>query len=171
MNSTVIFRQTGDSNTQAFHRVDLLGSERHRKSGGTMMIVDDSSILLNCLKMTAEKFFDCDVEAFISPADALQAFGRDPGRYRCVVTDFHMPQMTGGDLIRRIHAECPNLPIVLMSAAADPEEAGICRDSFARFVRKPFDWDEVIAHLNEMESAIGVTDSRTETSSAPHLTV
>ncbi len=62
MNSTVIFRQTGGTHIEAYHRIDLIGPERYRKSGGTMMIVDDNNILLNCLKLTAEKYFDCEVE-------------------------------------------------------------------------------------------------------------
>lgn len=163
MNSTVIFRQTGGTKTEAYHRIDLIGPERHHKSGGTMMIVDDNNILLNCMKLTAEKFFDCEVEEFLSPAKAWEAFQRDPGRYRCVITDFNMPQMTGGDLIRRIHANCPDMPVVLMSAAADPYEAGITADPFARFVRKPFDWDDVVVHLESMEASPALTTVGAET--------
>ena len=165
MNSTVIFRQTGGTHIEAYHRIDLIGPERYRKSGGTMMIVDDNNILLNCLKLTAENYFDCEVEEYLSPAKAWEAFQRDPGRYRCVITDFHMPQMTGGDLICRIHANCPDMPVVLMSAAADPDEAGITGDTPARFVRKPFDWDEVIADLESMEASPPLTSVRVGTRS------
>jgi len=162
MNSTVIFRQSGSSNTEAFHRIDLVGPERHANKSGTMLIVDDNNMLLNCLKMTAEKFFGCEVEAYLSPAQAWEAFMEDPGRYRCVITDYHMPQMMGGELIRRIHAACADMPIVLMSAAADPEDAAIDDDPFARFVRKPFDWDEVISHIEELESLTGFSAARTD---------
>lgn len=151
MNSTFIFRKSNGSKTDAFRRADLLGSAARQSS--MLMIVDDSRLLLDCLESTAEKFLDAEVDAFDSPVKAWQAFRRDPRRYRGIVTDFHMPQMTGADLIQRVRTAFADVPIVLMSAETEPEEANIGTDRYSRFVRKPFDWKDVMTQIEELEAA------------------
>ncbi len=138
MKSTFIFRRPARSNADAFRRADLLDSVAGWSS--IFMIFDDSRLLLDCLRLTAENFLNCEVAAFDSPVEAWRAFGRDPKSWRGVITDYHMPQMTGADLIRRIRPAFPELPVVLMSGEAEPGEADIGDDPFTRFVRKPFAW-------------------------------
>lgn len=150
MNSTFIFRKPQGSKTDAFRRADLMGSaSRHSRM---FMIVDDSRFLLDCFKLTAETFLNAEVDTFDSSVEAWNAFRRNPDDYRGVITDFHMPEMTGVDLIQRIRTRFTDIPIVLMSGEAEPEDANIGTDVFARFVRKPFDWKDVIQQIDEMES-------------------
>ncbi|MGB0582723.1 MAG: response regulator [Limisphaerales bacterium] len=151
MNSTFIFRKSNGSKTDAYRRSDLHGSAARQSK--LFMIVDDSRILLNCLKMTAERYLNAEVDAFDSPVKAWQAFRRNPKKYRGIITDFHMPEMTGGDLIQRVRAAFADVPIILMSAEAQPEEVNIDRDLYARFVRKPFDWKQVMSQIVELETA------------------
>lgn len=49
--------------------------------------------------------------------EALKALSHD--RIDLVVTDFRMPRMNGGELIRRIREQFLNLPIILLSGYVD----------------------------------------------------
>ncbi|MFN0165163.1 MAG: response regulator [Bryobacteraceae bacterium] len=49
--------------------------------------------------------------------DALKALSND--RFDLVVTDFRMPRMNGGELIRRIREQSLTLPIILLSGYVD----------------------------------------------------
>lgn len=55
-----------------------------------------------------------DVQAQHGPFDAL-------------VTDMQMPRLRGDELVRRMRARHPSLPIVMMSANASPETAASLR--------------------------------------------
>ena len=60
-----------------------------------------------------------DVEEADSAETALTLAPFD--RFDCVVTDYLMPGMNGVELARRLHAEHPALPILLLSGYADLE--------------------------------------------------
>lgn len=63
------------------------------------------------------------------------------GTYHLVITDHDMPQLTGLELIRRMHAAGLRVPIVMMSSLL-PEQIGLPADSsiasFKAFLSKPF---------------------------------
>lgn len=150
MTSTLIFRRSNGSKTDAYRRADQFGSINGQTS--IYMIVDDSRLLLDCLKLTAEAFLNCEVAGFTSPKEAWQAFRRNPKSYRGIVTDFHMPQMTGWNLIQRFRPAFPELPVILMSGEMRLAEVPVEYNPFTRYVRKPFEWQDVISQLDELES-------------------
>ena len=82
-------------------------------------------------------------------AEALLS-GLTPTSAGCVLTDVRMPGLSGLDLLRRLRATHPRLPVVVMtghgdvSLAVDAMKAGA-----ADFIEKPFDDEVLVATLSE----------------------
>jgi DNA-binding NtrC family response regulator len=63
-----------------------------------------------------------------------------------VVTDWRMPEMDGVDLMRRLRARWPGLPVILITAHASVQSAvAAMREGAFDYVAKPFDNDELRA--------------------------
>src|SRR6185436_8228742 len=72
---------------------------------------------------------------------ALEEHGAD-----VVVTDWKMPEMDGMELLRRVHALRPGLPVILLTAHATvPSAVAAMREGAFDYVTKPFDNDELRA--------------------------
>jgi DNA-binding NtrC family response regulator len=72
---------------------------------------------------------------------ALDARGAD-----AVVTDWKMPGMDGMELLRRLHAKRPGLPVVMLTAFGNvPAAVAAMREGAFDYVIKPFDNDELRA--------------------------
>lgn len=148
MNSTVIFRKPGRPAADAYRLADQVAAERQ-----VMMVVDDHPVIRQCMQLTAERTANTEIETYGNPLEALNAFQSNPDRYRVVITDYHMPEMTGAELIRGIQAIQPDQSIVLMSAAANANEVEIATGRHCRFLRKPFGWAELTEQIEQLESA------------------
>jgi FixJ family two-component response regulator len=59
-----------------------------------------------------------EVAELDDPALALEAVAEDPDGWGCLVSDYDMPGLTGGDLIERLEDLAPGLPVVVVSALA-----------------------------------------------------
>jgi FixJ family two-component response regulator len=87
-------------------------------------------------------------DGFISAEDYIRAIGGKA--FDCVVTDIHMPGMSGLDLIERLVARGSTVPVVLITARADPSlEAMAAAVGAAWLLRKPFEIDELIRCIEE----------------------
>jgi|ERR1035437_5355912 CheY-like chemotaxis protein len=84
----------------------------------TILLVDDYEPVLQTLAATLEAS-GFRVIATTKPSDALliATTGHDVD---LVVTDFTMPEMSGGELVREIHRRRSYLPIVMLSGAEPP---------------------------------------------------
>jgi len=75
---------------------------------------------------------------FTGSAAALAVFLADPDRFDAVITDESMPGLTGSELIRKIRAVKPGLPIVLVTGLASASVVQRAKDAGATEVlRKP----------------------------------
>src|SRR5262249_48184172 len=96
-----------------------LGSMRASKpkSRGTrLLLVDDSRDGMLARKALLEEQ-DFVVGAAANGEEAMDALAG--GDYSLLITDFRMPKMNGIELIRKVKAMRPELPIILISAFAD----------------------------------------------------
>jgi len=82
----------------------------------TVLLVEDDPGLLDMLAKTLERAGFAVITA-IHGTDALEKMR--PLSADVVVTDILMPDMDGFELIRRLHAKWPHLPIVAMSGIDD----------------------------------------------------
>lgn len=62
-----------------------------------------------------------------------------------LVTDIRMPGQSGLEMLRRVHATRPQLPIIVMTAHADLDNAVAAYEGGAfEYLPKPFDIDQVV---------------------------
>lgn len=109
-----------------------------------LWVVDDDHAVRYVLA-TALRDAGYAVEAFSNAADALDMLhtGTVPA---LVITDVRMPGDGGLQLLDKLKAAQPQLPVIVMSAYTDvASTAGAFRGGAHEFLSKPFDLDEAVA--------------------------
>ena len=92
------------------------------------------------------------VRGFVS-ADEFVATG-DIGPYDCIITDIHMPGMSGIDLKRLLIARDCRVPVIMITARTEPAlEARAEASGVVCLLKKPFETATLIGCL---ESALRV---------------
>jgi DNA-binding NtrC family response regulator len=110
-------------------------------------IVDDEKSYINLLAVTLGECFHNPIHPFTRPRDFLAAL---PGLDLClVVTDYHMPEINGHDLIVATRRERPGLPFLIITGQASqlslqelqklPELRGV--------MHKPFGWRKLATEI------------------------
>jgi two-component system response regulator FixJ len=80
-------------------------------------------------------------------ADAFLA-AMDPGP-GCVLTDIRMPGMSGLDLLQKLAASRPDLPVIVMTGHGDvPLAVEAMKAGAVDFIEKPFEEDRLLAALD-----------------------
>jgi FixJ family two-component response regulator len=83
------------------------------------------------------------VRGFPSAEEFIAGDGTKP--YDCVITDIHMPGMSGFDLMRRLLAHHPSIPVIMITAHAEPGlEARAAAIGAVCLLQKPFEADALI---------------------------
>jgi two-component system, NtrC family, response regulator GlrR len=112
-----------------------------------ILIVDDEAEVLELLKEIVEGL-GYTVSAANNGAQALAALSAiQPD---AILTDLNMPHLSGGELLDRVKARWPELPVIVAAAAADPADVAdaLARGAFA-YLSKPFD----LAQLEQVLAA------------------
>lgn len=106
-------------------------------------IIDDDRSIRWVLERALRQA-EMNVESFESAAGVLDALVRNPPD--AIVTDVRMPGMNGMELLDRIHAHKPELPVIIMTAHSDLDSAVSAYQGGAfEYLPKPFDIDEAVA--------------------------
>jgi FixJ family two-component response regulator len=85
---------------------------------------------------------------YASAEDYLRAIG--DRIFNCVVSDIHMPGMSGLDLLKRLAARGSTTPVVLITARSDSNlEARAAVAGAVCLLRKPFEIDDLIKCIEE----------------------
>ncbi len=106
-----------------------------------ILIVDDELSMRDFLKILFEKE---GYEVTVAP-DAITALGlSDNEQFDIVITDIRMPGMNGLDLLSELKHRFPDLPVVMLTAFASPDDAvqSMKRGAFD-YITKPFHVDEI----------------------------
>lgn len=119
-------------------------------SGRILLVVDDEDVRA----ATAEILIDADQD-IVEAANVDDAFQRlrEEGKFDAVLTDFVMPGKSGGDLIRQLRADHPQLPILLVTGFVAATEA---LPADIAVLRKPFsnaELLEAVARLRQPQAA------------------
>jgi nitrogen-specific signal transduction histidine kinase/FixJ family two-component response regulator len=89
-----------------------------RKTGrmgrGRVMVIDDEEALVRLATETLTELGYSTV-GFTASAKAIEAFLADPEQFDAVITDESMPGASGSELIRKMRALRPTIPILLVS--------------------------------------------------------
>lgn len=108
-----------------------------------MLVVDDETHVRSMLGSTLERQ-GYEVKLASSGREALEMLGLD--NFDLVLTDIVMQDINGIALLERIHAQQPNLPVVMVTAIHD---ISVAIDSMRRgaydYLLKPFERDHLLA--------------------------
>lgn len=118
------------------------------------VIDDDDSFRVALVESLSSLGYQAD--GYISAEDYISTVGGKS--FSCVVTDIHMPGMSGLDLIKRLAAQGSTTPVVLITARSDTNiEAKAAAAGAVCLLRKPFEISELIGCI---EGAAGRTAER-----------
>ena len=108
----------------------------------TLLIADDEKNILSGLKMA----FEDEGYTVITAADGNEAWDKlQKNIVDLVITDLRMPGMDGYELLRRISASYPALPVIVLTGHGTIETAvETMRDGAVDFFTKPVDIDKLM---------------------------
>lgn len=114
-----------------------------------VLVVDDDVSVCRALDRLFRSA-GLDVETFAS-AGALLSYER-PARPACVVTDLHLPDLHGLDLLHVIRQQDPHLPVIVITGSAEKGVGSRALEWGATaFLSKPFDEEQL---LDEVRRAL-----------------
>ncbi len=107
----------------------------------SVLIVDDERSMRDFLKILLEKEGH-EVTTAESGASALDIL--DKQSVDVIVSDIRMPGMTGIELLETVKEHTPELPIIMITAFASPDDAVLAMKNGAfDYISKPFNVDEI----------------------------
>src|SRR6185436_14101151 len=117
----------------------------------TILLVDDSEDCIATLDLALQSLPGAVIRSALSAESALANL--ESGTVSAVITDVHLPEMTGLELVARIREDprFRSLPILVVSADADPSTParalGVGADAY---FAKPFSPSAVRKKLEEL---------------------
>lgn len=111
------------------------------------IIVDDEAPLRAILRRVMEADgYECQEAP--SGVEALELMEQEPAPL--VLSDYHMPRMDGGELLRCVHERWPDTAVVIVTAVSDVDQAVRCLDEGALdYVTKPFRIEEIRGRVGQ----------------------
>lgn len=123
----------------------------------TILIVDDSSMLINYLESSLTKYEDRF--NFIFAKDGMDAIELiKDNEISLIVTDLQMPRIDGLGLLAYVHKFHPSIPCIVMSAHGTPAIIENLQSDILQFIEKPFTADalaDIITNALKSESTEG----------------
>ena len=116
----------------------------------TVMVIDDDPDLV---AMVEEMLKDMgyDTVGYMESPAALQALLAEPQRYALVITDEVMPSLSGTALAQVVHAQLPDLPLVLLSGYGGPLMAAKATAAgVSQLMLKPLRREELVQVMAEL---------------------
>ncbi len=114
-----------------------------RGHGELVLVVDDEMALGKLLQRVLERL-GYAVDTHHRPMAALDAVRAEPRRYAAVITDLHMPQLSGLELARELRGLALHLPILLTSGNPGDVPADALRElDLLAVVPKPYSSDAI----------------------------
>ncbi len=106
-------------------------------------VVDDDSSIRWVLKRALEQA-ELAPECFEDAHQMLSRLKRQ--QPDVIISDIRMPGLDGFELLKTVHENYPNLPVIIMTAHSDLESAVTSYETGAfEYLPKPFDLDEAVA--------------------------
>ncbi len=117
----------------------------------TILLADDSVTIQKVIELT---FMDQDYEV-VSVSSGEEALAKlDTVTPGLVIADVHMPGATGYEVSRQVKERLPGVPVLLLVGTFEPFDEGEFQNCGAdRFLKKPFDSQELLRIVGELESA------------------
>jgi PAS domain S-box-containing protein len=128
------------------------GAGRAPEAGAAVLVVEDDEVVrrMTARALSEAGYTTLEAEDGRAALDLIAA-GDRPDR---VVSDLGMPRMDGSELARRLRADLPDLPVLLISGHVH-EAPGSDGDQWP-LLRKPFPPEELVRRVSELLAASGV---------------
>lgn len=115
------------------------------KGAETLLIIDDEEALVTMNKLILEKA-GYHVVTSTDPFRALDLFSSDPERFDLIITDMTMPGLSGEQLIRKIQAIKPAIPVILCTGFSEKISEERSREiGISHYVEKPIDKNQLVS--------------------------
>lgn len=125
--------------------------ENTRYPTGTehLLVVDDEQAIVDLEAQILHRL-GYQVTSLTSSIDALKVFAAHPEAFDLVITDMTMPQMTGDQLIRELHAIKPDLPVIVCTGFSEKMQKTNAAAMGANiFLTKPVSTSELAVAIRE----------------------
>jgi signal transduction histidine kinase/CheY-like chemotaxis protein len=119
---------------------------RAAAGSSTVLLVEDEAPVRAVARRLLERRGYTVLEARHG-ADALDVWRAHGSAVEVVITDVRMPELGGRELVARLRAERPRVPVVYMSGYAD-EGPRLASGSYDAFVEKPFTSEALFGALD-----------------------
>lgn len=130
----------------------------------SVLIVDDERSMRDFLKILLEKEGH-KVAVAESGKRALDIL--DNQQVDVIVSDIRMPGMTGIELLEAVKGESPDLPVIMITAFASPDDAVLAMKNGAfDYITKPFNVDEIKSVIESATNKIQQTKKPEDLSNA-----
>ncbi len=110
--------------------------------GARILVVDDEPLVARVAKRLLKRK-GLEVETAESGSSALEQLAEDPTRFDAILLDLSMPGMSGVEVLHRLRAELPNLPVIVSSGFGREALAEGLRPKREAFLPKPYTGDEL----------------------------
>jgi PAS domain S-box-containing protein len=128
------------------------GAESARPAAGheTLLLVEDEDDVRELAREVLERQGYTVVEAS-DGAEALSLFEREGSRIDFILTDVVMPRMSGRELVDRVRASRPSIPVLYMSGYTEDAivRHGV-RDASVLMLSKPFGPADLVSKVREV---------------------
>ena len=132
---TVYLPRAGDVATNVGEPKRRAQPATRRGERQRVLVVDDEESLVRLATQTLTELGYTPV-GFTTSTTAVEAFLADPQRFDAVITDESMPGTSGSELIRKVRAIRPEIPIVLVSGYLNAAVVQRAREAGADVVLK-----------------------------------
>jgi len=89
----------------------------------SVLIVDDDPIVRQIVKEVFSNFFNCSIEEAGDGSEALDILKKE--KFNLLFTDYEMPILKGGELIRQAKEMHPDIKSILMSGGNPVEVTAV----------------------------------------------
>lgn len=108
---------------------------------GVQILLVDDDILVNDSITDMLKTLGYHVMSFTISTEALKAFESDPELFHLVITDYHMPNLNGVQLVEQIQTIRPGCPVLMLTGHTHTDvERTIQEWDCMSLLKKPFDF-------------------------------
>lgn len=126
------------------------------KKKKAILFVDDEILVLQTLKAQVKKKFGNQFQYEIA-TDAEEAWevirelSKEEVDLILIISDWLMPEKNGDEFLREVHEKFPNIKKIIISGQCDERqiEALFQEIKLFRFIRKPWDEEEIIQTVQE----------------------
>jgi DNA-binding NtrC family response regulator len=165
-------KAVGDDLRMTFMERDVAGpsseEERPSASGGEggktenlkVLLVDDEEDFVKSLAGRME-MRDMASDAVFSGEEALEILGHDPPHV--MVLDLNMPGLGGMNVLRQVRRGFPEVQVIILTGHGSPaEEAEARRLGAFDYLKKPVEFQDLVAHVHAAGKMAGATRSKEE---------